>query len=42
MGDTTLAIVYLCARALERSWAATTTAMAYRQLCDRRDGMEPG
>jgi hypothetical protein len=37
MGDTTLAIVYLSARALERSWAAMVAAMPYRQLCDSHE-----
>jgi tRNA isopentenyl-2-thiomethyl-A-37 hydroxylase MiaE len=38
MSDTMLVLVYLGARSLERSWSATLATLAYRRLCDRRDG----
>jgi hypothetical protein len=38
MADTPLVVVYLVARSLERSWSATLATIAYRRLCDRRDG----
>jgi hypothetical protein len=38
MADTALVVVYLVARSLERSWSASLATVAYRRLCDRRDG----
>ncbi len=37
MNDTFFVVVYLFARALDRSWAATLSAMTYQRLCVRLD-----
>jgi hypothetical protein len=37
INDTTLVVIYLCVRALDRSWAATLSAMTYHHLCARNE-----